>query len=304
MDKDETIVEHSDYQYLDNDDLKSIKLPDYHNPNYFFNKDDYSDIYYDRNYINEENVSQWGISNYPKEINLDATSTVNIPNFKYRGRRLSRGIIMEPPDFDTHLAPSEANAVIDDEGLSRYENEHWRHREEHKDDESCYYHSNSSSQNQAIPGELSNENSSHQSFNKNEAKLVFKVTRINRATLKEKLITKNRRIISKWPHTTMKYYAKGMWKKWYHNYGREKKANVCQHTDKPLYAKGYCKQWYLSKYKEKMYSVGCISSINRRSKKSSLNIKCESIKEEYTNSSIAHYPEKLSEWTDNFQRLL
>ena len=54
--------------------------------------------------------------------------------------------------------------------------------------------------------------SQEQSFTKNEGKLIFKITRYNRVTQKEKLITKNRRIISKCPHTSLKYYAKGMCK--------------------------------------------------------------------------------------------
>jgi hypothetical protein len=47
-------------------------------------------------------------------------------------------------------------------------------------------------------------------FAKNDGKLIFKITRLNRTTQKEKIITKSRRIISKCPHTNMKYYAKGM----------------------------------------------------------------------------------------------
>lgn len=39
--------------------------------------------------------------------------------------------------------------------------------------------------------------------------------------------------------------------KWYHSYGREKKAFVWGHSGKPLYAKGFWKQCYLSKYKQK-----------------------------------------------------
>ena len=79
-------------------------------------------------------------------------------------------------------------------------------------------------------------------FLKNEGKLVFKITRVDRVTKQEtKVINKNRRIVTKWPHTSLKYYAKGMWKKCYHNFGREKKAFICGHPEKPLYAKGYWK---------------------------------------------------------------
>jgi hypothetical protein len=72
------------------------------------------------------------------------------------------------------------------------------------------------------PGEVANSNgeltnrksdtSRTSDFKKNEGKLVFKITRFNRETQKEKLLTKNRRIISRCPHTSLKYYAKGMCK--------------------------------------------------------------------------------------------
>jgi hypothetical protein len=83
------------------------------------------------------------------------------------------------------------------------------------------------------------ESSRTKGFSKNEGKLVFKITRVNKVTQKENLLTKNKRIISRCPHTSQKYYAKGMCKKCYHNFGREKKASVCGHSDKPLYAKGF-----------------------------------------------------------------
>lgn len=47
-------------------------------------------------------------------------------------------------------------------------------------------------------------------FLKDDGKLIFKITRYNKITHKEKILTKSRRIISKCPHTSMKYYAKGM----------------------------------------------------------------------------------------------
>lgn len=66
------------------------------------------------------------------------------------------------------------------------------------------------------------ENSRTLGFSKNEGKLIFKITRVNKVTQKENLLTKNKRIISRCPHTSQKYYAKGMCKKCYHNFGREK----------------------------------------------------------------------------------
>jgi hypothetical protein len=52
------------------------------------------------------------------------------------------------------------------------------------------------------PQNLNHIPSNMQSFTKNEGKLVFKITRLNKLTQKEKLLTKNRRIISKCPHTS------------------------------------------------------------------------------------------------------
>lgn len=75
-------------------------------------------------------------------------------------------------------------------------------------------------------------------FQLKDWKPVFKITYVNRATQKE-TVAKTRRIISKCPHTDLKYYAKGMCKKCYHMIGREKKATACQHSDRLLYAKGF-----------------------------------------------------------------
>ena len=47
---------------------------------------------------------------------------------------------------------------------------------------------------------------------KDERQLIFKITRYGKRALKDKIITKNRKVISKCPHTSMKYYAKGMCK--------------------------------------------------------------------------------------------
>ena len=61
-------------------------------------------------------------------------------------------------------------------------------------------------------------------FDKNEGKIIFKITRYDKITKKEKIqnssnhqdsasgISKPRRIITKCQHTSLKYYAKGMCK--------------------------------------------------------------------------------------------
>mmetsp|Transcript_7057 Transcript_7057/g.7998 ORF Transcript_7057/g.7998 Transcript_7057/m.7998 type:complete len:187 (+) Transcript_7057:319-879(+) len=50
----------------------------------------------------------------------------------------------------------------------------------------------------------------HDEKDQNRTKPIFKITRESRPANKNKAITKNKRIISKCPHTSMKYYAKGM----------------------------------------------------------------------------------------------
>lgn len=47
---------------------------------------------------------------------------------------------------------------------------------------------------------------------KNEQEAVFKITKYDRRAPKEKEHAKNKKVISKCPHTSMKYYAKGMCK--------------------------------------------------------------------------------------------
>ena len=61
-------------------------------------------------------------------------------------------------------------------------------------------------------------------FDKNEGKIIFKITKYDKITKKEKIqnssnyqdsasgISKPRRIITKCQHTSLKYYAKGMCK--------------------------------------------------------------------------------------------
>lgn len=81
------------------------------------------------------------------------------------------------------------------------------------------------------------------------AKAVFKVTKIDRKTNKEIDISKNRHMITHWNHVHAKYYAKGMWKKWYFSKGQRKKfAYEWIHSNRPLYATGMCKLWYLKEY--------------------------------------------------------
>lgn len=79
-----------------------------------------------------------------------------------------------------------------------------------------------------------------------EEDLIFLVRRIDKRTNKSVLLTKHRKRITKCPHKTQEYYAKGMCKNCYHNKGtRSKKATACEHKTRDHYAKGLCKNCYL-----------------------------------------------------------
>jgi hypothetical protein len=231
--------------------------------NYNNQYDDYSDIYYDKSWINVEEGSAWNFSNFPKEIRLDIDTVSeddmflrpNLPDYDYyklismNARRSECANLMEigvaedvvgQPNGELSLiskygiaTPSIFPTTADNSGdiISK------------KLDAITYINGDGILDRDELQSEAK--------FTKNDGKLVFKITRLNKVTQKEQWITKSRRIISKCPHTNMKYYAKGMWKKCYHSYGREKKAFVWGHVGKPLYAKGFWKQCYLSKYKQK-----------------------------------------------------
>lgn len=261
MDPSETLVVHSENHSLIGEEAKKGNHGEHSiNVHYFHFNDEYSDIYFDKSCINQDDVSLWNFSNFPKEIHLDQENISdediflrpNTPDHNFHrpialSNRKSFGNNHDSLDaeelsaakcqkLDLQLKVSHEPATLGyskDVDLDR--------QEQRFDSSNQLMQSLEEDVGSPVMG----------SFTKNEGKLVFKITRFNRVTQKEKLITKNRRIISKWPHTSLKYYAKGMCKKWYHNFGREKKAFIWGHTDKPLYAKGFWKQCYLSKYKQK-----------------------------------------------------
>lgn len=79
-----------------------------------------------------------------------------------------------------------------------------------------------------------------------EGDLVFLIRKVNKKTNTSVLLTKHRKKITKCPHKTLEYYAKGMCKNCYHNKGqRSKRATKCEHTQRDHYAKGLCKNCYL-----------------------------------------------------------
>lgn len=266
MDDSDVIVDHSDWNEFEHDDLKSVK---------FSEKQSFIQIHARDEYFQSYNASNFDVSNYTKEINLDddqiSDSQILLePRFhgfkdfgllKPHNRQFSRGVVMEPPDPDEPECQNSSNHPIKSD--VRFSSQFPEATFEAPAEKPLKMTATHTTPNGSISG------ISSQMFDKNEGKLIFKITRYSKTTQKEKLITKTRRVISKWPHTSSKYYAKGMWKRCYHNFGREKKAFVWGHTDKPLYAKGYWKQWYLSKYKEKQYSNPEMAVLNRRGKKNS-----------------------------------
>ena len=264
MDPGEAIVARSEHQYLCGEDSKNSMGGDNYHPTNFFQHDEYSDIYYDKSWVNMEEVSVWNFSNYPKEIRLDDSDVSDneiflkpkpSENNLYRQPSLCAKKsfwALEESDLDEEIlevTPKLENTEDEHEELGERSVTHTVTVNSREEDRNWDLLSSESSNRN--PQNLNQDPSNMQSFTKNEGKLIFRITRFNKLTQKEKLLTKNRRIISKCPHTSCKYYAKGMWKKWYHNFGREKKAFVWGHTDKPLYAKGFCKRCYLSKYKQK-----------------------------------------------------
>ena len=275
MEDGEALIAQSDYQGNDHDEYRMLRPEENYHTSYFNFKDDYSDIYFDRNYGNWDNISLWNGSNFPKEINLemdqwsdDEHPETNLHQLRLKSRLCSRGSFGQP-NFELYQLGLDDEESLIPKNLSPIKNQKFDTSVDNNQKEKEQELISSNYDNPIVSGDYQSNESNLPSFNKNEGKLVFKITRFNRTTQKEKLITKNRRIISKCPHTSMKYYAKGMCKKCYHSFGREKKAFICGHSDKPLYAKGYCKQCYLAKYKEKIYTNSGVNLMSKRKKQQS-----------------------------------
>lgn len=198
-----------------------------HHMNQAYQNDDYSDIYYDKSCINIEDGSQCNFSNFPKEIQLDEDGISE------------NEIFLKPfaPDYDFHKRISMSARRSECANMSEIDYEENHPVMINTNLNSKIRHNMvpplaipivstaeyTGTRNQNIltegvtnPGESlivgGDESQKSSKFAKNDGKLIFKITRLNRTTQKEKIITKSRRIISKCPHTNMKYYAKGMWK--------------------------------------------------------------------------------------------
>jgi hypothetical protein len=209
-------VEHSDCQGLEGDDLKSVKFSEKQSFIHIYNKDEYYQSY---------NVSNCDASNYGRDINLEddqisyshimldpkTPNYFEMPRLKLEGRQTSKGAFIVLTDLDDPSMASFSNKVLSSNTKYANSKKSLLSKEECKDNEyESFEHSDVDPNNPLNPGEVTNFEPDYSCFDKNEGKLIFKITRYNKTTQKEKLITKTRRIISKCPHTSMKYYAKGM----------------------------------------------------------------------------------------------
>lgn len=203
MEDGEALIAHSDSQGLDREDFKTPRIDDNHHQSYFHHKDDYSDIYFERHYAHRDDVSLFNGSNFAKEINLDkdlfSEDGHHFSHFhplKLQSRFCSRGSL-GPPNFDSHQVALDDEDLVIKDYQKPVESNLQLEEIDHNNNEKKEDLNSSSIDNQIFSGDYQYEDSSLPGFNKNEGKLVFKITRFNKVTQKEKLITKNRRIISK-----------------------------------------------------------------------------------------------------------
>jgi len=223
MDPSDTLVVHSESQSFAGEEVKKAPHAEHsNNLHYFHFNEEYSDIYFDKSCINQDEVSLWNFSNFPKEIHLDQENIsdddiflrpnnhensfhrpLTLTNRKSFGNN-NEGLDGEEPSNKCQKVDLESK--MDTSGQATTSGNS-KGEERMKHDQ---HYSTSNLEIQA-PDEGGGSPGTG-SFTKNEGKLVFRITRFNKVTQKEKLITKNRRIISKWPHTSLKYYAKGMCK--------------------------------------------------------------------------------------------
>lgn len=226
MDPGETVVVASDNQEHPKEESKrSLYAEALHMHGVFNHRDDYSDIYFDKSCANMDELSIWNFSNLPKEIRLDEDNVSENWLFLRPSaheidfhKRYSNGAIHSQSGKDGDLDwddNSDQNSNAENHPKMKYDMRAPSNMITTMNNSKEFNHHHFSCEVANSNGELTHRKSGSSqasNFKKNEGKLVFKITRINRATQKEKLITKNRRIISRCPHTSLKYYAKGMCK--------------------------------------------------------------------------------------------
>ena len=82
---------------------------------------------------------------------------------------------------------------------------------------------------------------------------IFLIEKCNKKKDNEIPIKRHRKPISEWMHIDREYYAKGMWRNWYHRKGVQSVTPTkWMHTLKAHYAKGLCKNWYLYNSRHKV----------------------------------------------------
>lgn len=209
----EPIVEYSESHDIDHDEFSSIKMPENPNLPNLHNKDDYSDIYYDRNYIHDDDYSHYAISTLNREINLDNDQLSEAQLFlqpslqRYRSNSFMRKRTQQVSRSRSNLGEAddqESNNVdsVDlhrnisrDASISRHNLE--SNIEDYKNDIPSYEEYMNEKPGEMVKNLDSYCHSTNPTYVKENGKQVFKITRYNKSTQKEKIISKNRRIISK-----------------------------------------------------------------------------------------------------------
>lgn len=284
MEQRSIITELSESEDFDSYESDGLPVNPNQNQRILENNYEYNDIYFDRSYRHPDEFSVCNVSNLPKDIDLDCdgmTEDIYViqPYFgKNPQQQIGQNDVLQLEKEGWIRINSKDIQVLHEASITSQQT-----NENYSSDYMPTLNWNSSQiEVQKIDGQnLSNQfveqrlfpNKSN--FNKDEGKIIFKITRVNKNKGNETLLTKSKRIISKWPHTCLRYYAKGMCKKCYHSYGREKKANIWPHPDKPLYAKGYCKHCYLSRYKQQTYVKVAFRHPRTRRNLSHINTKQE-----------------------------
>ena len=217
------------------------------NPLFTMNKVDSTPFKWGSSLQKTQKETCWGRIKRP--VPIRAWKLSRVQNSKIFNGCLSSSRSRSPQHWETSkLLPSATNelATVTDSSDQELIDENQAEDQQMKD----WYHDTKNKMNPSENGSVINNMWDTETSEQNDyAKTIFKVTKIDRKTNQEIKISKNRRMITHWNHIHAKYYAKGMWKRWYFSRGQTKKlAYEWIHTNRPLYATGMCKLWYLKEY--------------------------------------------------------
>jgi len=168
-------------------------------------QDDYSDIYYDKSCLNAEEASVCNFSNFPREIDLEENQDSESEIFLKPGTLSHRAY--QQPQFEPANPANYPLKIVEEPEVKLKKKVSLRNN---KKKQTKPPKLSNRSFKEGFQKDLDYDIGELPTTTKSDSKLIFKITRLDKLTQKEKLLTKNRRIISKCPHTCMKYYAKGM----------------------------------------------------------------------------------------------